>query len=172
MTGVQTCALPISDPRPLTVTGGLGFAGGPGNGYVVRSIASMVEACRRDPGSIGLVTALGWYATKHAAGLYSTRPNPNPPIFVPKAETQAVVDALPSRTPAGEFTGDAEIEATSIVMDRDGAAAFGIVSLLPPDGRRAFANSTDPSLLTAMTTEAWEGRTVHVTGGATNTVDA
>mgnify|MGYP003349052482 CR=1 FL=1 len=76
---------PAGDPRPISVTGGLGFAGGPGNAYVVRSIASMVEACRRDPGSLGLVTALGWYATKHAAGLYSTSPAPQTPRFVPRS---------------------------------------------------------------------------------------
>jgi len=60
------------DERPLTVTGGLAFAGGPGSNYASHSIAGMVEACRTDPGSVGLVTALGWYATKHAVGLYST----------------------------------------------------------------------------------------------------
>ena len=53
------------DDRPLTVTGGLGFAGGPVNNYPTHAIARMVEACRADPGSFGLTTALGWYATKH-----------------------------------------------------------------------------------------------------------
>jgi hypothetical protein len=105
--------------------------------------------------------------------LYSTTPNPARPTFVPKAETQAVVDALPSRVPAGEYSGEAEIEATSIMMDRDGAPALGIVSLLTADGRRALANSTDAELLGAMTTEAWEGRTVRVVGGTpTNRVEA
>ncbi|MEY3361377.1 MAG: hypothetical protein RL531_1096 [Actinomycetota bacterium] len=163
---------PATDPRPLTVTGGLGFAGGPGNAYVVRSIAAMVEACRADPGSLGLVTALGWYATKHAAGVYSTTPNPVTPEFVPKARTQAVVDAQPARRVAGAYSGPAELEATSIVVERDGTPAFGLCSLLTPDGSRAFANSTDVTLLTAMTTEAWEGRTVQVRGdGSTNLLE-
>jgi len=164
---------PATDPRPLTVTGGLGFAGGPGNAYVVRSIAAMVEACRADPGSLGLVTALGWYATKHAAGVYSTTPNPVTPEFVPKARTQAVVDEQPSRRVAGAYTGPGELEATSIVVDRDGTPAFGLCSVLTPDGARAFANSTDVPTLTAMTMEAWEGRTVQVRGdGPTNVVEA
>src|SRR5438105_3874140 len=58
--------------RPLTVTGGLSFAGGPGNNYSTHAIATMVERLRDDPGAMGLVTALGWYLTKHAVGLYST----------------------------------------------------------------------------------------------------
>ena len=62
------------DPRPLTVTGGLPYFGGPGNNYVTHSIASMVETLRADPGSLGLVTANGWYVTKHSIGIYSTDP--------------------------------------------------------------------------------------------------
>src|SRR5680860_243911 len=61
--------LRADDPRPVTLTGGLAFAGGPGNSYANHSIAAMVDACRADPGSIGMVTALGWYVTKHAVGL-------------------------------------------------------------------------------------------------------
>ena len=42
--------LPLDDPqRPLTVTGGLTFAGGPWNNYVMHSIATMVEMLRREP---------------------------------------------------------------------------------------------------------------------------
>ena len=38
------------DTRPITLTGGLAFGGGPGNNYVTHSIAAMVDACRADPG--------------------------------------------------------------------------------------------------------------------------
>ena len=45
----------FGDERPLTVTGGLTFAGGPGNNYVTHSIAAMAERLRagggRRPGS-------------------------------------------------------------------------------------------------------------------------
>ncbi|MBV9933565.1 MAG: hypothetical protein JO367_04620, partial [Actinobacteria bacterium] len=63
---VGAAALGLGLDRPLTVTGGLGFAGGPGNNYVTHSIAAMADRLRGDPGSYGLVTALGWYITKHA----------------------------------------------------------------------------------------------------------
>ncbi len=44
--------LPLDDPsRPLTVTGGLTFAGGPWNNYVSHSIATMAERLVADPGS-------------------------------------------------------------------------------------------------------------------------
>ncbi len=42
--------LPLDDPgRPLTLTGGLTFGGGPGNNYSSHGIARCVEALRADP---------------------------------------------------------------------------------------------------------------------------
>ena len=60
------------DPRPISVTGGLPFFGGPGNNYVTHSIAEMMNVVRKAPGSFGMVTANGNYLTKHSAGIYST----------------------------------------------------------------------------------------------------
>src|SRR5258707_14020479 len=52
--------LPVGDPgRPLTVTGGLTFAGGPWNNYVTHSIATMAERLVANPGQRGFITANG-----------------------------------------------------------------------------------------------------------------
>jgi len=157
------------DDRPLTVTGGLAFAGGPANDYPMHAIAAMVEACRRDPGSVGMVGALGWYATKHSLGLYSTRPPAGGFGRVDPAETQAQVDALPVREVADAYEGEATVEATSVVIERDGSPSLAIVSLLTPSGARVLANSRDAGVMGAMTEEAWEGRRVRVgRNGSTN----
>ena len=148
------------DDRPLTVTGGLPFAGGPGNNYVTHSIAAMVDACRADPGSLGLVTALGWYATKHSVGLYSTTPPARGFTRVEPSATQAQVDALPRRDVAGVIDASGEVEATSVALDRDGTPTIGILSVLLADGRRALANCTNGDTLRDMCTQPWEGRTV------------
>ena len=60
--------------RPLTLTGGLTFGGGPGNNYTSHGIARAVGALRAGPGTAALVTGLGWYATKHSIGVYASRP--------------------------------------------------------------------------------------------------
>jgi len=148
------------DDRPITVTGGLAYAGGPGNNYVGHSIAAMVEACRQDPGSMGMVTALGWYATKHSVGLYGTTPPPGGFHAVDPATTQRAVDAGPRREPAGAVDGPGTVEATSVAFDRDGSPTIGILSVLLADGRRALANCIDADALLAMCDDAWEGRTV------------
>jgi acetyl-CoA C-acetyltransferase len=67
-------ALGISptDPRGLTVTGGLPFAGGPASNYMLHAIATMTGVLREDAGSLGLVSGVGMHMTKHAYAAYST----------------------------------------------------------------------------------------------------
>jgi acetyl-CoA C-acetyltransferase len=159
------------DDRPLTVTGGLGFAGGPANNYPTHAIAAMVEACRTDPGSVGYVSALGWYVTKHSIGCYSTAPPPDGFGRVDPLVTQRSVDAQPRRQAAGAYDGTMTVEATSVIYERDGVPSLGIVAGLTPDGRRALANTRDGDVMVSMTVEPWEGRTVPVvTDGSTNQV--
>ena len=66
--------IPTDDKRSLTVTGGLPYYGGPGSAYVVNSIAGMMNKLREDKGSFGLLNANGWFLTKHALGLFSSKP--------------------------------------------------------------------------------------------------
>ena len=155
--------LGLSLDRELTVTGGLTFAGGPGNNYVTHSIAAMVGRLRDDVGTFGLCTANGWYLTKHAAGVYSTEP--------PKAgefrhrDVQGEVDALPRREHVADHDGDATIESYTVMHERDGSPAMAIVACLTPDGRRTWANSNDVALMTAMTREEFVGRPCVLTAG-------
>ena len=77
----------------------------------------------------------------------------------------------PGRVVAGLIDGRATVEATSVSFERDGTPSVAIVSLISDDGRRALANCRDAGALGAMTTEAWEGRSVKVTNdGTTNRI--
>ncbi|MCU1449991.1 MAG: acetyl-CoA acetyltransferase [Acidimicrobiales bacterium] len=155
--GAAELGLGLDEPdRPLTVTGGLSFAGGPGNDYVMHSMAAMVDVLRADPGSKGLVTALGWYATKHAIGVYSTEPPPSGAFR--HAHPQADVDALPRRDSVADHEGDVTIESYTVMHERDGSPAIGLVACLLPDGRRTWANTTEPGLMKTMTLEEFCGR--------------
>ena len=154
------------DARPLTVTGGLGFAGGPVNNYPTHAIATMVDVLRANPDDVGLTTALGWYATKHAAAVWSARP-PAAPFRC--ADVQPEVDALPRRVPAGLVDLEATVEATSVSFERDGTPALGIVAALTDEGARALANVRDTDVLADMTNRPWERRRVKLANdGATN----
>ena len=67
-------ALGLGLDRQLTRTGGLSFAGGPWNNYVMHAIATVMADLRDRPGRTGLVWANGGYVTKHSFGVYGTEP--------------------------------------------------------------------------------------------------
>ena len=173
---VQTAAaelgLPEDGPgRPLTVTGGLTFAGGPGNNYGTHAVASMVDVLRADPGSRGLVTGLGWYQTKHSVGLYGTRPGrPAASPVLPGgsavesvpgfawADPQAAVGALPQCSPDADARGEVTVETYSVSFGRDGTPERAVVACRTPEGRRAWATVTDSDHLALLITEEGCGR--------------
>ena len=140
--GAQELGLPVDDPaRPLTVTGGLTFAGGPGNNYVSHSIAAMVHRLRSAPGTVGMTTGIGWYATKHAAGLYRTSP---PAGGFRWEDVQPAVDALPRCPVDPDATGAVTVETYTVTYRRDGTPELGILVCRTPAGARTWGNVTDP----------------------------
>ena len=141
--------------KPLTVTGGLTFAGGPLNNYVMHSIARMVELLREAPSSKGLITANGGYLTKHAFGVYSTQP---PSASYQHEDLQKQVDATPTREAVKEYSGPATVESYTVMFGPDGKPAIGHLSCLLDDGVRTWANCEDLDVLAAMITEEFCGK--------------
>lgn len=141
--------LPVDDPdRPLTCTGGLTFFGGPGNNYATHGIAAVARQLREAPaGTVGLSTALGWYATKHAVGVYG-----NAPPVRPFAAFAAEPDHPAPRAVAepGEHRGVAET--CTLIYDRGGEPSYGVLFALLADGRRAIGHTNDPEVMAAMAT--------------------
>jgi acetyl-CoA C-acetyltransferase len=130
------------DPRGFTVTGGLPYAGGPGNAYTLHALAAMAERLRARPGAKGLVTGNGWYLTKHAASVWSAQPREKSgaPSAPPNAAELARRRALP---PVAEPRGRGTVEAFTVLFDRDGEPARGIVLGRTEAGERFLANTPD-----------------------------
>jgi acetyl-CoA C-acetyltransferase len=86
--------LPLDGSISLTLTGGLPYFGGPGNNYSTHAIAHMLHRLRASPNrTLGLVTALGWFVTKHSVGLYSTEPPTGGYRYCDMSAEQARIDA-------------------------------------------------------------------------------
>ncbi len=156
----------VDDTRPLTVTGGLPYFGGPGSGYMTHSIATMAETLSNDPGSIGMVSGVGMHMTKHVYGVYSTTPGAMTPPD--SAGVQAGLDASPKPAIVDTYAGSAVVAAYSIAHNADGPDS-GVVVVDLPDGARAYAKVTDTDLMIdAEKTELVGRDVVLTTDGKTN----
>jgi acetyl-CoA C-acetyltransferase len=156
--GAEELGLSLDDPRGLTVTGGLPYAGGPGNNYVMHSVATMVQRLREKPRAFGLVTGNGWYLTKQSTGVYSTRPPGKPFEREDPALLQREIDALPHPEIVETPQGTGTIETYTVAHKREGPF-MGIVVGRDSNGRRFCAvTPADPGLLTAMEASEQVGR--------------
>ena len=163
--GAQALGLPWDDPaRPLSVTGGLTSAGGPGNGYGLHAIATIVPRLRAEPEEVGLTTSLGWYATKHALGVWSaTPPSRRYEHLVPAFDRPA---PRPVRTSLEECPGgSAVVEAVTIGHDRSGAVEGAIVSAIAADGARVLLRRESPEDVALLSGTDPLRRTVREEGG-------
>ena len=146
------------DPRGFTVTGGLPYAGGPGNAYTVHSLAAMVERLRSGDACTGLVTGNGWYLTKHAATVLSRQPGET--VREPIAAATAPQEPLKV---VSEARGSARVDGYTVVYGREGAPETGIVVGRLDTGERFLAHTpTDRSLLESLVADEAVGRTGRV----------
>lgn len=154
-------SLGLSLERQLTRTGGLSFAGGPWNNYVMHAIATVVGELRARPDEKGLIWANGGYATKHAFGIYSATP---PTSGFKHANPQDRIDALPKRhvLDIGDSAGPGTIEGYTVMHDRDGRPERAIATVLDARGNRSWGVSDDKDAASAMCEGEWVGRSIRL----------
>ncbi len=136
-----------------TLTGGLSFFGGPGNGYALYSIAAMVEALRRDGSKPGLITANGGVMSKQAVGVYTAH-QPAQPWTGDIARGYYAQTVIPDNAPHGK--GRILSYARPVVKDIVGTATL---LLEMETGGRALA------VLEGAADDDLGGRVVTVTPG-------
>jgi acetyl-CoA C-acetyltransferase len=157
--GARSLGLDINHLPPLTVTGGLAYFGGPGNNYTMHAIARTVEKLRDNPEQFGYVSALGWFITKHSAGIYSIREPGAPWDRSGQGAIQQVIDReqapVLNMSPRGRIT----VETYMVMHDRGGAPAFAIVIGRLEDGERCWGVvEHDVDTFVAMEAEEFVGK--------------
>jgi acetyl-CoA C-acetyltransferase len=136
-------AIAPDDPRPLTLTGGLPYHGGPGSNYVTHSIANTLQWLRGGHGEHALVHGNGYYLTKHSVGLYSRRPPDEAPTPPEKLQeyVDGMADALALQASVEKATPGTVVAYTARFDREQGPQpAIGLVDL---GGRRTVAYGDD-----------------------------
>ncbi|MEQ4718918.1 acetyl-CoA synthetase [Nonomuraea sp. B19D2] len=144
------------DPRGLTVTGGLPYAGGPASDYVLHSTATMAGLLRARPGH-GLVSGVGMHLTKHTYAVWSSEPGGRlgsaAPVSV--AEEVPLVDS---------FDGEGVVAGYTVAHGRDGVAERGVLVVDVPGGR-AYAVVEAAGLLADAESRELVGQRVRLASG-------
>ncbi|WP_319447680.1 MULTISPECIES: thiolase C-terminal domain-containing protein [unclassified Mycobacterium] len=153
--GCDALGLAVDDPRGLTVTGGLPYAGGPASGYMMHAIASAFESRGRT-----MVTGVGMHMAKHVAAVWSPIPGG---ASEASASIQAEVEAAqPRRHLLTTYAGPATVCAYTVAHGRDGAPEQGLLVLDTEHGR-ALARVHEADLLADAESRELVGQPVTVT---------
>ena len=156
---IQMRELGIGDDRPLTVTGGMAFAGGPLNHFVFQSLVRMTQILRGDPGSLGLITAVSGIVTKQGVSLWSSEPGAAP---FAHDDVSAETERDTARVELAEgAAGDARV-ASYTVLYQGGAAKRAVLLCDLDDGRRTLALCDDAALIAVAMSQELCGRPLRI----------
>ena len=148
--------LPLT--RDLTVTGGMPFAGGPYNNYVLQATARAAELLRAGKGRTALVASVSGVLTKQGFGVWGTEARAP---FARADVSDEVARRAPQREVLETYSGVATVAGCTVLHGRD-KPPRGVLLVDTPDGRRAMATSEDSALIAALEREEFVGRNVTV----------
>jgi len=162
---VQQRSLGLDPGGTPTITGGMAFAGGPFNNFVLQATVEVLGALRSEPGALGVVTTVSGLLTKPGLGVWSARPDGRPPLVADLAGDAAsltgvldVVEALDG------YEGDAVVATYTVTFD--GLDPVRTLALCDTaDGRRCLAVSDDTGLAAHAVARELIGAGVRVGGG-------
>jgi acetyl-CoA C-acetyltransferase len=144
--------LGVPSARSLTVTGGMPFAGGPYNNYVLQATCRMAELLRAGKGTTGLVGSISGVLTKQGFGVWSQQPGAS--AFESRDVTDAVAHAMPTKeVVGGGYAGPATVAGYTVLHSKNEPSS-GIILADLPDGRRTMAATGDENTVNRM--EAFE----------------
>lgn len=143
-----------------TVTGGMAFAGGPFNSFVLQSTVPLVRRLREDGGR-GLVTSVSGFLTKPGLGVWSTEPDGRPPLL---ADLGSAAAEATSQVPVvAGHEGPVDIAAYTVTYD--GVDPSAVVALADTaGGARVICRSDDVSLVERALEHGLVGARLQVSG--------
>ncbi|MHB8430484.1 MAG: hypothetical protein ACYDDZ_08145 [Acidimicrobiales bacterium] len=168
---VQQRELGLDRSGTPTVTGGMSFAGGPFNNYVLQSLVDVITTIRGTPAGSGAVTSVSGLLTKPGIGIWATAPDGRAPLVADfHATARAVTPTVEVVPTLDGFAGAGTVVTYTVTYD--GADPVRVVALCSvPDGRRCVAVSDDRGLAAAGVVTDLIGTPVRIGDGTLVTAD-
>jgi acetyl-CoA C-acetyltransferase len=155
--------LPAGSPAP-SITGGMRYAGGPFNNFVLHATAQLALALRQTD-RMGLISSVSGVLTKQAFSVWSSAPAQHQ--FRSIDVSEAVLSACPPRQLAVGYAGVVSILGYTVLASQRDRPSRAIAVAQAPDGRRVIVWSESAPVVRAMTAEEFCGRLVFVAGDGT-----
>ena len=160
-------ALGLSLKRDLTVTGGMAFAGGPYNNYVLQATCRIAELLRQGKGRRALQSCVSGVVTKQGFGVWSID---RPGVEYFHADlSDAVAQEMPVREVLEHFSGDACVAGYTVLHGR-GQLPRGVVLVDTSAGQRAMATSENPGMIESMQDYELVGKKVRIQADAIQSI--
>jgi acetyl-CoA C-acetyltransferase len=167
---VQQRALGLDPEGTPTVTGGMTFAGGPFNNYVLQSMAKVIGRLRDQPSQQGLVTTVSGMLSKPGLAVWSATPMPPDDHYLTgdlADEADRATGTVPVAT-LESARGPATVASFTVTYDADQPrlpVRTVVVGVLG-DGSQTAAACEDETLARHALVSSLIGHTVHVEGAA------
>jgi acetyl-CoA C-acetyltransferase len=162
---IQQRELGLARSGTPTLTGGMAFAGGPFNHYVLLSTVTMGRRLREDPGQLGLVTTVSGMLSKPGLAVWSATPPADGGLVADlAAEADAATETVPVLEAGAPSAGQGVVVSATVTYggpDRLEPERTAIVADLP-DGVRTAATCEDAATARAALAEGLVGRTVEL----------
>ena len=155
-------SLEIDQSSPLTITGGMSFAGGPLNHYVLSSTTQLLDKLRKKSNKIGLITGVSGLMTKQSYALWSSECIDNFSIVDVSYQARKVDKAL---TLSNKNSGTAKIVGYTILLDKLKNKKAVIYAELE-DKKRLILNSKNPEVIKNMENAEWIGKSITFKNGS------
>jgi acetyl-CoA C-acetyltransferase len=164
---VQQRALGLDPAGTPTLSGGMAFAGGPFNHFVLQSLRTLGGQLRAEPGEHGLLTTVSGMLSKPGLAVWSATPPAGraPALLADMAdEVLAATEVVPVVEEPPRASSTATVVSFTVTYGGDGGfdpTRTAIVADLP-DGVRTAATCEDAGTARLAVTEGLIGRAVSV----------
>jgi acetyl-CoA C-acetyltransferase len=152
-------SLELKNQQDLTVTGGMAYAGGPLNHYVLTSTVKMIEEIRNDISKVGIVTGVSGMMTKQSFALWSKEPPKK--FYFKDVSSEALKLDKPLKI-LNQPNGKAIIIGYTVMDDPIGPKAVLYVEDLNND--RKILISRDKKYINDMEKNEWVGKEIDFNG--------
>jgi acetyl-CoA C-acetyltransferase len=163
---VQQRELGLDPDGTPTVSGGMSFAGGPFNNFVLNSTAAVAALLRAQPSERGLITTVSGMLSKPGLAVWSASPpEPGPgSLIADLAGSPGVTSPTRPVAPPDSPGGPATVASFTVTYDAGDPlrpVRTAIVADLP-DGTRTAATCDDAAIAQSTLSESLIGQTVQI----------